>query len=956
MKKLLVLSIFLLTVVFSYSVIAQEIGAMRKSLNVNFPEKIQQPLGDPLPAGTYSIGSGGYFSTIQAAFDKLSTDGVAGAVTLELIDELYTAPTDSFGFKLIGPIPGAGLTSRVIIKPAASTNVTLEGNGFRVMTFINTSYLTIDGVGLNGSTTLIFHALYNASYEWNDCLVFLDNSDHNIVKNITFSSEDIYRWGGTVWMNSGTSAVPDSNLIMNNFVKKGGAMYIAGPTGGNPRPDGNIIRGNFIGSETDSLINWGIQLSTCSNSIVENNVIQNLKIMNTVPGGEKLILGINSYSGLGDIIRNNVVHNIKSPSGYTTVGILLSGGSGFNDMVYNNMIYDIQSASTQSNSRVSGIQIWNQTNPKIYYNTVYLTGNGNGANPAGSAALYIYGGFSASTGVDLMNNIFVNNRDESPYCASAIYDYNIYNLSSDYNDLYYQTNPYNCLVRIGSTNYHTLADWQAAGKDLNSLNESVNFVSPTDLHINNNFITLLDGRATPITGITLDFDGETRNTNTPDIGADEFELIANASNWQMQNSNFPSNVLVVDFSSVNSQVCWAVGQIYPGGVTPYPGYIKTIDGGENWILSTIPGIPDGFLQQIFAIDADTAYVTVYVLSSQSSKGIYKTTDGGLNWNKQTAYNTSLYGPGYIHFFDSQNGVVIGDPNLETYTTSNGGLIWNPVTMPTPLTDELTWLGESRITAVGNTVWFSTNYRLFKSTDKGYTWTFLFNEQQYFGWLPSIAFQDNQTGIYALKIFGFGTNHIYKKTTDGGTTWSILSNSVLDNLAPSCIQHIPGTNSVYVAVGGRTPTMRGTAVTYDAGESWTLIDTVGVFLINFVNDQLGWGSQYTTNVVYKYVGPRIISSVEEEVVDLVPTGYSLSQNYPNPFNPITTFRYSIPTQSKVVIKVYDILGNEIATIMDEEKSVGTYELTWNAASLPSGIYFYQLKAGDYSNTKKMILLK
>jgi photosystem II stability/assembly factor-like uncharacterized protein len=412
----------------------------------------------------------------------------------------------------------------------------------------------------------------------------------------------------------------------------------------------------------------------------------------------------------------------------------------------------------------------------------------------------------------------------------------------------------------------------------------------------------------------------------------------------------------VDFSSVNSQVCWAVGQVYPGNISPYPGYIKTIDGGENWIISTIPGIPDGFLQQIFAIDADTAYITVYVESSQSSKGIYKTTDGGLTWNKQTAYNTSLYGPGYIHFFDSQNGVVIGDPNLEAYTTTNGGLTWNPVTMPSALSDELTWLGESRITAVGNTVWFSTNYRLFQSTDKGYTWTVLFNEQQYYGWLPSIAFQDNQTGIYALKISGFGTNHIYKKTTNGGTTWSTLSNSIIDNLAPSCIQHIPGTSSVYIASGGRTPTMRGVAVTYDAGESWTLIDTLGVFLINFVNDQLGWGSQYATNIVYRYVGPRIISSVEEEIIDIVPTGYSLLQNYPNPFNPSTTFRYSIPIQSKVVIKVYDILGNEIATLMDEEKSAGTYELTWNATNLSSGIYFYQLKAGDYIDTKKMILLK
>ena len=95
-------------------------------------------------------------------------------------------------------------------------------------------------------------------------------------------------------------------------------------------------------------------------------------------------------------------------------------------------------------------------------------------------------------------------------------------------------------------------------------------------------------------------------------------------------------------------------------------------------------------------------------------------------------------------------------------------------------------------------------------------------------------------------------------------------------------------------------------------------------------------------------------VEDEKT--LPTEFALEQNYPNPFNPTTTFRYSIPTQSKVVVKVYDILGKEIATLMDEEKSVGTYEITWNATNLPSGVYFYQLKAGNFIETKKMILLK
>jgi ribosomal protein L31 len=100
--------------------------------------------------------------------------------------------------------------------------------------------------------------------------------------------------------------------------------------------------------------------------------------------------------------------------------------------------------------------------------------------------------------------------------------------------------------------------------------------------------------------------------------------------------------------------------------------------------------------------------------------------------------------------------------------------------------------------------------------------------------------------------------------------------------------------------------------------------------------------------------QVVVGVEKE--KSLPTEYALEQNYPNPFNPTTNFRYSIPQTSKVVIKVFDVLGNEITTLMDEEKSIGTYELVWYAKNLPSGVYFYQLRAGSFIETKKMILLR
>jgi len=98
------------------------------------------------------------------------------------------------------------------------------------------------------------------------------------------------------------------------------------------------------------------------------------------------------------------------------------------------------------------------------------------------------------------------------------------------------------------------------------------------------------------------------------------------------------------------------------------------------------------------------------------------------------------------------------------------------------------------------------------------------------------------------------------------------------------------------------------------------------------------------------------SVIENYDNLIPSNFSICQNYPNPFNPSTKIRYSIPQSSNVVIKVFDVLGNEIETLVNEEKPKGIYEITWYAERLPSGIYFYQLQTDEFIETKKMILLK
>ena len=101
--------------------------------------------------------------------------------------------------------------------------------------------------------------------------------------------------------------------------------------------------------------------------------------------------------------------------------------------------------------------------------------------------------------------------------------------------------------------------------------------------------------------------------------------------------------------------------------------------------------------------------------------------------------------------------------------------------------------------------------------------------------------------------------------------------------------------------------------------------------------------------------QIVTGIKDDINNPL-TSFELFQNYPNPFNPSTKIKYSVPQLSLVQIKIFDVLGNEIETFVNEEKSTGTYELTWNASTLPSGVYFYQLRAGDFVSTKKMLLLK
>jgi hypothetical protein len=141
-----------------------------------------------------------------------------------------------------------------------------------------------------------------------------------------------------------------------------------------------------------------------------------------------------------------------------------------------------------------------------------------------------------------------------------------------------------------------------------------------------------------------------------------------------------------------------------------------------------------------------------------------------------------------------------------------------------------------------------------------------------------------------------------------------------------------------------------------GLIWRYLPAANTTVITSLSPLEPWnGSDITSASSEAYFNSDAILPVQKEAIDK-PTQYLLESNFPNPFNPTTTISYQIPTSSQLILKVYNILGCEIATLVNETKPAGTYKAIWDASLYPSGIYFYRFQANAYIDTKKMMLVK
>jgi len=413
-----------------------------------------------------------------------------------------------------------------------------------------------------------------------------------------------------------------------------------------------------------------------------------------------------------------------------------------------------------------------------------------------------------------------------------------------------------------------------------------------------------------------------------------FPLFAQTQPWKKLQS--PVDVTLRYLHFVDSFTGWAAGE--DGTI------IKTTDGGDSWEIqnSTV----HTFIMDIFFVDKDFGWALTLRDEFPFNSVILKTTNGGDEWHAATFPDTTKL-IRTIFFFDSLNGFAGG--SYIAYT-SDGGNNWVqaeidsnmvsgfPVYKFNFLNRQFGYACGGRIDVAG-VVWRTVNSGLNWnaqgiSADEVFD-VFIIDS------LNAISLSgdpEGRFGVAKLNTTNAGITWIFEELSFTGLSFAIDFRNYYEGWSASGYKFVRTTNR---------------------GETWEEFETPDsavIYDLQFLDARTGYAVG-ENGTILKF-GPTIVGVKNDFSC---PDEFLLFQNYPNPFNPTTKIEFRIADFGFVNLRVYDILGREVATLVDEYKSVGSYEVEFNVAQvsrpeIASGIFFYQLKAGDFVYTKKMVYLK
>ena len=353
------------------------------------------------------------------------------------------------------------------------------------------------------------------------------------------------------------------------------------------------------------------------------------------------------------------------------------------------------------------------------------------------------------------------------------------------------------------------------------------------------------------------------------------------------------------------------------------------NNGNSWI-------PKGFSgARCFALKNNDLFVGTY-------SGVYHSTDNGNYWTQVNNGITDPYGKDVMALAVSGINIFAGTADY-VFITTDDGTNWTQVN---------NGLGRFiQSLAVNGSYVFAGHgdgQGIFRSSNNGINWT-----QKNTG-LPS-GTSVPEIAVYNGNIYAGTYTGVYKSSNDG-ESWEAISNGLtyLDVRAFAFAG-----NNLFAGINDNENNNGGVFISSNNGANWIAVnDGLGNKHISSLiihNDYIFAGTYQITGSVWRRPLSEIVTTVEQSNI-LMPSIFYLKQNYPNPFNPTTKISYSIKEEGLVTLKVYDILGKEIVTIVNENKPEGIYEVEFNASQLPNGMYIYKLQAGGFSDVKKMLLLK
>ncbi len=407
-----------------------------------------------------------------------------------------------------------------------------------------------------------------------------------------------------------------------------------------------------------------------------------------------------------------------------------------------------------------------------------------------------------------------------------------------------------------------------------------------------------------------------------------FRLPENTTTWIAEGLTRYEKINAMAFSGNNIFVGTA-DHNYRGCV-----FLST-DEGNSWIYEN-RGLPSEVLT--LAVKGD------YLFAGTSQGGVFISTNNGVSWDNVST-GLPLAAP---NFYYAVTDLAVNGNDLfavtsdDIFLSTNNGINWTSVESDLPNYVNI-------LVTNGNYLIAGAYNGLFVSTNNGVNWT------------SASTGMPSYTEIFSLKVSGTdifsGTEEGVYLSKDNGTSWTALNTGLKSKIVRSL-----ALNGSEIFAG----TSKGVFHSTNNGTNWSdvsagLWNNFDVNLLTVIGTNL-----FAAENSYGDFGKRPLSeitAIDEFSLNDLTTRFMLNQNYPNPFNPTTTISYSIPVETlratslhQVTLRVYDVLGREVATLVNEEKPAGNYEVNFDAGNMTSGIYFYTLKAGEFSQTKKLMLIK